>query len=86
MVNGTLHGNTIHVASIEKLTSIGLEVGHKAPTFSAISLAVNKISTPSRDRRARFSSSSVRPTGDLRDQNDGREIRIQPEHYQGQEG
>jgi hypothetical protein len=34
-VNGTLQGNTIHVASIEKLTSIGLEVGHKAPAFSA---------------------------------------------------
>src|SRR6266851_10037934 len=44
-VNGTLQGNTIHVASIEKLTFIGLEVGHKARTFSAISLAVNKIST-----------------------------------------
>src|SRR5713101_1473889 len=39
-VNGTLQGNTIHVASIEKLTSIGLEVGHKAPAFSARAISL----------------------------------------------
>ncbi len=35
-VEGTLEGNTIHVASIKKLTSIGFEVGRKAPAFSAL--------------------------------------------------
>ena len=34
-VEGTLQRNTIHVAEIKKLTSIGLEVGQKAPAFSA---------------------------------------------------
>jgi hypothetical protein len=34
-VDGTLQGNTIHVAGIRKLTSIGLEVGQRAPSFSA---------------------------------------------------
>ena len=34
-VEGTLQGNTIHGAVIKRLTSIGLEVGQKAPTFSA---------------------------------------------------
>jgi hypothetical protein len=34
-VQGTLQGNTIHVAGIKKLTSIGLEVGQRAPSFSA---------------------------------------------------
>lgn len=34
-VGGTLQGNTIHVASMKKLISIGLEVGQKAPPFSA---------------------------------------------------
>jgi hypothetical protein len=34
-VHGTLEGNTIHVASVEILTSIGLSVGQKAPAFSA---------------------------------------------------
>jgi hypothetical protein len=34
-VDGTLQGNTIHVASMKKLTSIGLEVGQKAPAFLA---------------------------------------------------
>ena len=34
-VKGTLQANTIQVAEIEKLTSIGLEVGQKAPVFSA---------------------------------------------------
>jgi hypothetical protein len=34
-VHGTLEGNTLHLASIELLTSIGLEVGQKAPDFSA---------------------------------------------------
>jgi peroxiredoxin len=34
-VNGTLEGNTIHVASIKMLTSFGLDVGQKAPAFSA---------------------------------------------------
>ena len=81
MVNGTLQGNTIHVA----LTSIGLEVGHKAPTFFGDQFGREQNLDTLRDRRARFSSSSVRPTGDLRDQNDGKEIRIQPEHCQGQE-
>ena len=32
---GTLEGNTIHVASFKMHTSIGLEVGQKAPAFSA---------------------------------------------------
>ena len=32
-VEGTLQGNTIQVAKIGKLTSIGLEVGQKAPSF-----------------------------------------------------
>lgn len=34
-VQGTLQGNTIRVASIIRLTSIGLEVGQMAPPFSA---------------------------------------------------
>ena len=34
-VRGALEGNTIHVASIEVLTSIGLALGQKAPAFSA---------------------------------------------------
>jgi hypothetical protein len=34
-VRGALEGNTIHVASLEVLTSIGLAVGQKAPAFSA---------------------------------------------------
>ena len=34
-VRGDLEGNTIHVASLELLTSIGLAVGQKAPAFSA---------------------------------------------------
>ena len=34
-VHGTLEGNTIHGAQVEKLTSIGLSVGQKAPAFSA---------------------------------------------------
>jgi len=34
-VEGTLHANTIQVAEIKKLTSIGLEVGQKAPMLSA---------------------------------------------------
>ena len=34
-VAGTLEGNTVHVASLKMHTSIGLEVGHKAPDFSA---------------------------------------------------
>jgi hypothetical protein len=33
-VHGTLEGNTIHVASLELLTSFGLPVGRKAPAFS----------------------------------------------------
>jgi hypothetical protein len=32
---GTLEGDTIHVASLKLHTSIGLEVGQKAPAFSA---------------------------------------------------
>jgi hypothetical protein len=35
IVEGTLQGNMIHVAEIKKLTSIGLDVGQKAPSFSA---------------------------------------------------
>lgn len=34
-VEGRLEGNTIHGARISRLTSIGLEVGQKAPPFSA---------------------------------------------------
>jgi hypothetical protein len=34
-VHGTLEGHTIHVASLELLSSIGLAVGQKAPAFSA---------------------------------------------------
>jgi hypothetical protein len=34
-VEGALEGNTIQVAQIRKLTSFGLEVGQKAPAFSA---------------------------------------------------
>ena len=34
-VEGTLHGNTINVGAIKKLTSIGLDAGQKAPAFSA---------------------------------------------------
>ena len=34
-VKGTLDGATIHVASLEPLTSIGLPVGAKAPAFEA---------------------------------------------------
>jgi hypothetical protein len=35
-VHGTLEGATIHVSSLEKLTSIGLNVGQKAPAFSLV--------------------------------------------------
>src|ERR1700676_2730693 len=35
MVHGTLDGNTIRGASIKALTSFGLDVGQKAPDFSA---------------------------------------------------
>jgi hypothetical protein len=35
MVRGVLEANTIHVSSLELLTSIGLPVGQKAPAFSA---------------------------------------------------
>ena len=34
-VHGTLEGTTLHLASLELLTSIGLAVGEKAPEFSA---------------------------------------------------
>jgi hypothetical protein len=34
-VEGTLQGSAIHVTSIGKLAAIGLEVGQKAPAFSA---------------------------------------------------
>ncbi len=34
-VHGTLAGTTLHVASIELLSAIGLAVGQKAPDFSA---------------------------------------------------
>src|SRR5580700_6294204 len=34
-VKGALEGATIHVSSLELLTSIGLPVGQKAPSFSA---------------------------------------------------
>ena len=34
-VRGILDADTIHVASLEPLTSIGLAVGQKAPAFSA---------------------------------------------------
>ena len=34
-VQGALEGSTIHVSTLELLTSIGLPVGQKAPAFSA---------------------------------------------------
>jgi peroxiredoxin len=34
-LTGILEGNTVHVASLKMHTSIGLEVGQKAPSFSA---------------------------------------------------
>jgi hypothetical protein len=34
-VTGTLDGKTLHVSKIELFTSIGLEVGQRAPAFSA---------------------------------------------------
>jgi len=34
-LTGTLEGNTVHVASLKMHTSIGLEVGQKAPAISA---------------------------------------------------
>jgi hypothetical protein len=34
-VQGTLEGDTIHVASIKPLTTFGLAVGQRAPAFSA---------------------------------------------------
>jgi hypothetical protein len=34
-LTGTLEGNTVHVASLKMHTSIGLELGQKAPAFSA---------------------------------------------------
>jgi|ERR1051326_8983180 hypothetical protein len=33
-VHGMLEGNTIHVSSLQLLTSIGLPTGHKTPPFS----------------------------------------------------
>ncbi len=35
IASGTLDGNTIHLTSLKMHTSIGLEVGQKAPDFSA---------------------------------------------------
>jgi hypothetical protein len=35
IVEGTLRNNTIQVASLKMLTAIGLDVGQKAPVFSA---------------------------------------------------
>jgi hypothetical protein len=35
-VHGTLEGDTLHLASLEMLASIGLAVGQKAPAFSAL--------------------------------------------------
>ena len=34
-VSGTVEGNTLHVKSFKMLTAIGLDVGRKAPAFSA---------------------------------------------------
>ena len=34
-VSGTAEGNTLHVTSFKMLTAIGLDVGRKAPAFSA---------------------------------------------------
>jgi len=34
-LTGTLEGNTVHVTSLKMHTSIGLEIGQKAPAFSA---------------------------------------------------
>ena len=34
-VSGTVEGNTLHVTSFKMLTAIGLDVGRKAPAFSA---------------------------------------------------
>jgi hypothetical protein len=34
-ITGTVEGNTLHVASLKMLTAIGLDVGRKAPAFSA---------------------------------------------------
>ncbi len=34
-ISGTVEGNTLHVSSVKVLTAIGLEVGQKAPAFSA---------------------------------------------------
>jgi hypothetical protein len=34
-ISGTVEGNTLHVSSLKVLTAIGLEVGQKAPAFSA---------------------------------------------------
>jgi len=34
-VSGTIEGNTLHVTSFKMLTAIGLDVGRKAPAFSA---------------------------------------------------
>ena len=62
----TLEGNTIHVASFKLLTAIGLDVGQKAPAFSARDQFGQEQNSrdPERDPRARFSSSSVPPIGD----------------------
>jgi hypothetical protein len=35
ILTGILEGNTVHVSSLKMHTSIGLEVGQKAPSFSA---------------------------------------------------
>jgi peroxiredoxin len=35
-VAGTLDGNTIHVSSVQKLSSFGLDVNEKAPAFAAL--------------------------------------------------
>ncbi len=34
-ISGTVEGNTLHVSSVKVLTAIGLEVGQRAPAFSA---------------------------------------------------
>src|SRR6516225_9100851 len=64
-VEGTLLNSAIHVSTIRKLTSIGLESGRKAPAFSLS----DQFGRPQdldtvKGPKVPFFSSSVRRTGD----------------------
>ena len=63
-LTGTLEGNTVHVASLKMHTSIGLEVGQKAPAFLR-SRPVWRGANPGDIERTEGNSSPFFPLGRL---------------------